>query len=151
MKVLIFALVSLFGSSACFAAKLPCGPPGKVDGIYQTVVKPGYAPNALKLTSRDGEWHLDLSTIWAPNPNDNGEHGTVGHFEGTAKPITPWRCVALFEFTDKSEEDSSVVTCILVLVFDGRRKIRVESKGQCEYFHGHRAYPSGTYIRSGGA
>ena len=151
MKKLIYASMLLLGSTPCFAAKLPCGSSDRVDGIYNTVVTPGYKPNTLKLISRDGVWHLELSTNWAPAPNDDGERGTVGHFESTAKPITPWRCVALFEFTDKSEDDSANVTCLLVLVFDGRRKIRVESRGQCEYFHGHRAYPSGTYIRVGGA
>jgi hypothetical protein len=149
MRTLVLGFLLLVAST-CGAATLPCGPASSFEGTYRTVATPGYHPNTLKLINRGAAWHMNLSSYWAPAPNDDGQRGTVGNFEGEAVAIWPWRCVALFELVEKSEDEPINVTCILLLIFEGRKQVNIETRGQCDFFHGHLATPVGTYIKVDG-
>ena len=90
---------------------------------------------------------LQLKSTWASRPSDNGEHETIGDFEGELIIPKPWSCVALFSVEDepKSADVPFGPACFFVLRFVGPDRIHLVQLGDCEYFHGQRAYPGGGY------
>ena len=120
------------------ATTIACPESGNLSGTFVTTVTPGFTPNRLVLQSaKDRTYRMSLTTYWAPVPHDDGTRGTIGEFEGELFLPRPWSCVALFS---RSEND-----CHLILRFSGQRTLYVESRGQCEQYHGANAYPQGRY------
>jgi hypothetical protein len=146
-KLAAFALLVLFGMP-CLAAQVSCGNPGSMVGTYKAFAEEGYAPNVLRLSYEGGKWHMELTSYWAPVPDDDGTRGTIGDFRGVLKVPFPWECEAILDMTEKDSDGVLVVSCVLTLTFDGPREVHIGGEGDCELFHGHRAVPWGTYKKN---
>lgn len=150
-RILTAIGVALFFNSA-HAATTTCPSPSALAGTYKTVASPGYEPNTLTVShgERATDYQVQLTSYWAPKPNDHGELGTTGDFSGRLVLPKPWSCVALLEVREtNTAEGAAPVTCSLVFRFVGAHRVTVyvETLGQCSYFHGANASPAGRYVR----
>jgi hypothetical protein len=151
MKSYLLLVIVLLAPVASYGETITCPSAEAISGTYRTVVEKGYEPNLLQIARSSGKWTLNLSTYWAPRPNDNGERGTTGDFSGELSLPTPWSCVALFRTvgaTDNADGNIDAPVCVLVLRFIGLRDVYIEPLGPCDFFHGRGAYPGGIYLKS---
>jgi hypothetical protein len=150
MKMFISALLLLSLSRMAAAMVVTCPSPSELAGTYETAVAKGFTPNKLvvRRVSND-EYSIALDSYWASKPNDDGSLGTVGSFEGKLELLAPWSCVAVLKVIEQGSKDSesNPTRCFLLLRFAGASSIEVSLLGQCDYFHGHRATPAGSYNR----
>lgn len=149
MKKLISALVLLSLAQMAAATVVTCPAPSELAGTYETAAAKGFTPNKLVVRRISGDaYSAALTSYWAPKPNDDGTLGTVGSFEGRLEILEPWSCVALLRVVEESKDkDSNPIACFLLFRFLGHSSIEVSSLGQCDYFHGQRAAPAGSYNR----
>ncbi|MGE3891541.1 MAG: hypothetical protein AB7F79_08070 [Steroidobacteraceae bacterium] len=144
-QVVLVALL-LFLSSLCQATTVTCPEGDKLVGTYKTNAARGFIPNSLIISANAvSELTAHLTSYWAPKPFDNGERGTMGDFDGKLLVPHPWSCVAFLVNKAEAKTDELAPMCVLVLRFIGSKGIDVMGIGQCEYFHGPRAYPGGFY------
>ena len=152
MKRPTLALLFLLSSPLALAKSISCSEQGSLGGDYETEVAKGFTPNKLTIRrASDGSSYLvTLDSHWAPKAFDDGTLGTVGNFKGELIVPPPWSCVALVEIREKDDaEGLNGPTCFLLLRFVDASKVEVSTLGHCEYFHGDRATPAGTYLRVG--
>lgn len=151
MKKMVLALLLATVAQASVATTVTCPAQDSLAGEYETAAAQGFTPNKLIVSaSSRASYSVALRTYWTPKPFDNGAQGTVGEFSGELVVPHPWSCVAFLEILDKGKsEETNPVACFLLLRFVDTSSVNVSALGQCEYFHGHRAKPAGSYKRRG--
>jgi hypothetical protein len=142
--------VFLLVSTCAAATSSTCPDLSKLAGSYETKPPVGYPSNEFEITiaKAPDDYGVSLLSTYSSKPFDDGSHVSVGEFEGKLIVPRPWSCVAMLELVRRGvEEDFVPITCSLVFRFVGGSVVYVESMGNCDYFHGHRAYPDGKYIK----
>ena len=151
MKKLIAVLLLSSLAQMAAATVVSCPAASELAGTYETVAAKGFAPNKLSVHRLNGDaYSVALDSYWAPKPNDDGTLGTMGSFKGKLEILEPWSCVALLKVIEQGSNDTEAnpIACFLLFRFVGPASIEVAALGRCDYFHGHRATPAGTYIMS---
>jgi hypothetical protein len=138
----------LIASGAASATTISCSSEKQLAGTYKTSVAAGFTPNILSIVVGAGsEYKVHLSSYWEPKPFDNGQRGTVGDFGGMLTVPTPWSCTAFLYVAETGVADGERgAVCVLALRFVDTKHVHINGMGQCDYFHGHNAYPNGLYI-----
>ncbi|MBB6092357.1 hypothetical protein HNQ60_001203 [Povalibacter uvarum] len=151
MKKIVLAPLLAAVAQVSVATTVTCPAQESLAGEYEAAAAPGFTSNKLIVSaSSRASYSIALSSYWAPKPFDDGAQGTVGDFSGELVVPHPWSCVAFLEVSDKGKSDETTpVACFLLLRFVDTSSINVSTLGQCEYFHGHRATPAGSYKRRG--
>jgi hypothetical protein len=146
-RVFLAACPILFVSPA-FGAEASCKAPTEILGTYKTEASLGYTPNVLVLSKSGASILASLRSYWAPVPNDDGRLGTIGDFSGRVSLSKPWTCAARFEHQEPDAQKGTHSGCTIVMICMGSTHVKVRSNGECELYHGHGAYPDGTYVKT---
>jgi hypothetical protein len=149
MKQPFLIALLLIASGTTSATTISCPSEKQLAGTYKTTVADGFTPNRLAIVpDATTQYKAQLISYWAAKPFDNGRYGTVGDFESQLFVPMPWSCTAFIYVEEKDvAEGQRGAVCVLAIRFVGPTSIHVNAMGQCDVFHGHRAYPDGLYTR----